>query len=106
MPAASSDSPVAPNNPLVGIYAAVARKTESGDELVAEERISPLEALAMYTRAAAYASFEEKEKGSVAVGKLADFALLSADPTGVPPEEITRIQVEMTIVDGMIVWPH
>jgi len=106
MPAAGSDSPVAPNNPLVGMYAAVARKTEGGDELAAEERISPLEALAMYTRAAAYASFEEKVKGSVAVGKLADFALLSADPTEVRPEEITRIEVEMTIVDGRIVWPH
>jgi len=106
MPAAGSDSPVAPNNPLVGIYAAVTRKTESGDELVAQERISPLEALAMYTRAAAYASFEEKVKGSVAVGKLADFVLLSADPTGVSPEEITRIQVEMTMIGGRIMWPH
>jgi len=106
MPAAGSDSPVAPNNPLVGIYAAVTRKTESGDELVAQERISPLDALAMYTRAAAYASFEEKVKGSVAVGKLADFVLLSADPTGVSPEEITRIQVEMTMIGGRIMWPH
>jgi len=104
--AAGSDSPVVPNNPLVGIYAAVTRKAESGDGLVIEERVSPFEALVMYTQAAAYASFEEKVKGSVAAGKLADFALLSADPTVVQPEEIKRIQVEMTIIDGRIVWPH
>lgn len=106
MPAAGSDSPVAPNDPLVGIYAATTRKAESGDEVGIEERVSPFEALVMYTRAAAYASFEEEVKGSIAVGKLADFALLSADPTGVQPDEIPTIQVEMTIADGTIVWPR
>jgi len=104
MPAAGSDSPVVPNNPLVGIYAAVTRKAESGDELIVEEQISPFEALKMYTQAAAYASFEEEAKGSIAVGKLADLALLSADPTAVSPDEIKKIRVEMTIVDGRIVW--
>jgi hypothetical protein len=104
MPAAGSDSPVVPNNPLVGIYAAVTRKAESGDELIVEEQISPFEALKMYTQAAAYASFEEEAKGSIAVGKLADLALLSADPTAVSPDEIKKIRMEMTIVDGRIVW--
>jgi len=106
MPDAGSDSPVAPHNPLVGIYAATTRKAESGDEIVIEERVSPFEALFMYTQAAAYASFEEGVKGSIAAGKLADFALLSADPTEVQPDEISRIQVEMTIADGRVVWPR
>ena len=101
---AGSDSPVAPNNPLIGIYAAVTRKAESGDELAIEERVSPLEALKMYTQAAAYACFEEEAKGSITVGKLADLALLSADPTAVPPEEIKDINVEMTVIDGRIAW--
>jgi hypothetical protein len=104
MPAAGSDSPVVPNNPLAGIYAAVTRKAESGDELIVEEQISPFEALKMYTQAAAYASFEEEAKGSTAVGKLADLALLSADPTAVSPDEIKKIRVDMTIVDGRIMW--
>ena len=102
--AAGSDSPVVPNNPLVGIYAAVTRKAESGDELVIEERVSPLEALKMYTQAAAYACFEEEAKGSIALGKLADLALLTADPTAVPTEEIKDISVEMTLIDDRIAW--
>ncbi|MBE0415189.1 MAG: amidohydrolase [Dehalococcoidia bacterium] len=104
MPAAGSDSPIVPINPLVGIYGAVTRKVESGEELLPQERISPIEALKMYTQAAAYASFDEGAKGSIAVDKLADFALLSADPCVVPPEGIKEIRVEMTIVDGRIVW--
>lgn len=104
MPAAGSDSPVVPINPLVGICAAVTRKAETGEELLPQERISPIEALRMYTQAAAYASFDEGIKGAIAVGKLADFALLSADPTRVPPDEIKDIQVEMAIVGGTIAW--
>ncbi len=103
-PAAGSDAPVAPPNPLIGIYAAVTRKAENGVELLPQEGISPLEALGMYTHAAAHASFDEQLKGSIAVGKLADLALISADPTQVPPEEIREIRVEMTIMDGSFVW--
>ncbi len=104
MSAAGSDSPVSPINPLVGIYAAVDRKAENGDEIVPEERVSPLEALRMYTQNAAYASFDEGLKGSISTGKLADLALLSADPTQVLPEEIKDIQVEITIAGGRIAW--
>ena len=104
MPAAGSDSPVVPINPLFGIYAAVTRRTESGEALLSQEQISPADALRMYTQAAAYASFDEGVKGSIKVGKLADFALLSADPTQISPEEIMGIRVEMTIVDGSIAW--
>lgn len=101
---ASSDSPVVPNNPLVGMYAAVTRKTESGQELLPEEGVSPRQALAMYTTNAAYASFEEDIKGSIAAGKLADIVVLSDDPTRVPSEQIKDIRVEMTIIGGRVVW--
>ncbi len=102
--AASSDSPVAPLNPLVGIYAAVTRKVEIGQAVLPGEGISPLAALKMYTLEAAYASFEEGVKGSIAPDRLADLVVLSDDPSGVPPEEIKKIQVVMTIADGKVVW--
>ncbi len=102
--AGSSDSPIVPDNPLVGIYAAVTRQAESGQQLLPEERISASQALAMYTINAAYASFEEDIKGSIAPGKLADLVLLSDDPTKTPPAQIKDIKVEMTIIGGKVVW--
>jgi predicted amidohydrolase YtcJ len=103
-PAGSSDCPVAPCDPLVGVYAAVTRKAESGQVLSPEEAISPEEALRIYTLSGAYASFEERLKGSIEIGKLADLVVLSADPTRVPPEEIKEIRVEKTIIGGKVVW--
>ncbi len=102
--AASSDCPVVPANPLVGIYAAVTRRAETGQEILPEQSISVRQALAMYTINAAYASFEEDLKGSITPGKLADVVVLSDNPTTVPPEAIKDIKVEMTIIDGKIVW--
>ena len=102
--ASSSDCPVVPDNPLVGIYAAVTRRAESGQQLPPQECISPSQALAMYTINAAYASFEEGIKGSIASGKLADLVVLSSDPTQIPPERIKEIKVEMTIIGGKVVW--
>ncbi len=102
--AAGSDSPVAPDNPLLGIYAAVTRRAQSGQELLPEEAVSVPQALAMYTTNAAYASFEEDTKGSIAEWKLADMVVLSADPLKSPPEEIKDIQVEMTVVGGKVAW--
>ncbi len=102
--AASSDAPVIPLNPLTGIYAAVTRKAQSGDVLSPEETIIPAQALWMYTMGGAYASFQDDIKGSVTKGKLADLAMLSADPTTVPYEEIKNITVEKTIIGGEVVW--
>jgi predicted amidohydrolase YtcJ len=102
--AASSDAPVVPDNPLVGIYAAITRRAESGEYLLPEEAVSAEQALAMYTVNAAYASFEEDIKGSITPGKLADMVVLSDDPLKSPPEQIKDIRVEMTIIDGKIVW--
>ena len=102
--AGSSDSPVVPDNPLVGIYAAVTRRANSGQQLLPGECISASQALAMYTINAAYVSFEEGIKGSITRDKLADLVLLSDDPTKVSPEKIKNIKVEMTIIGGEVVW--
>ncbi len=102
--AGSSDSPVAPADPLLGIYAAVTRRAETGQALLPEEAVSAGQALAMYTTSAAYASFEENIKGAIAPGKLADMVMLSADPLKVPPERLKDIRVEMTILNGKVAW--
>jgi len=96
--AASSDAPVEPLSPLLGIWAAVVRQS------FPEERITVEEGLQAYTLNAAYLSFEEKVKGSIEVGKFADFTVLSQNPLKVRPEEIKDIKVAMTIVDGRIVY--
>jgi predicted amidohydrolase YtcJ len=102
--AGSSDTPVVPNNPLIGLYAAVVRKSVTGQVLAPEERVSPEEALVMYTTGAAYASFDEPVKGSITPGKYADLVLLSDDPTRVEPEAIKDIRVLKTLIGGDIVW--
>jgi predicted amidohydrolase YtcJ len=102
--AGSSDSPTTSPDPLLGVYAAVTRMTRSGQVILPEERISPLEALGMYAHHGARASFEEMTKGSITPGKLADLVVLSGDPTRVAPEEIKDIEVEMTIINGEVVW--
>jgi predicted amidohydrolase YtcJ len=69
-----------------------------------EEKISPQEALRMYTDEAAKATFEERTKGSITPGKLADLVVLNSDPEELPVEAIKDIQVEMTILNGEVVW--
>lgn len=102
--AASSDSPLVSCNPLLGIYAAVTRRTETGQTLSPQHAVSVEEALRMYTLGGAYASFEEEIKGTISPGKLADLVVLSDDPTGVAPEAIKDIQVMQTIIDGKVAW--
>ena len=102
--AGSSDCPVVPANPLVGIYAAVTRRAETGQLLLPDEGISAGEALAMYNVNAACAEGDEGVKGSLTPGRLADMAVLSDDPLKAPPERIKDIKVEMTIIGGEVVW--
>jgi predicted amidohydrolase YtcJ len=102
--AGGSDLPIGPTNPMIGIYAASSRLAETGEPVLPEERISPLEALRLFTRNAARTSFEESIKGSITPGKMADLVVLSNDPAKVPPNELKDIKVEMTILDGKIVW--
>jgi len=107
--AAGSDAPVAPPGPLSGLAGAV-RRVSSGGALVApQQAVSAEEALAMHTRAAAYAAFEEGERGSLRAGKRADLVLLSGLPvqqagdplSGAPVDALT---VEMTVLGGEIAW--
>ena len=102
--AASSDAPVVPFPPLVGIGAAVTRKAASGQDLLPHESITPLQALEAYTIDAAYAGFEEGDKGSISRGKLADLVILGDDPLTTPPEKIGDIHLMATILDGEVVW--
>ena len=102
--AAGSDSPVVNPNPLVAIYAAISRKTTTGETVSAGEGISLAQALWTYTGGAAYASFEEAVKGSVIPGKLADLVVLSHDLIKIPVDEIKNVKVDMTFVGGEIVW--
>lgn len=103
--AASSDGPVAPPNPLVGIYAAVTRRARGGQVVGAAQRISPAQALGLYTVAGALLSFEEQTKGTITPGKRADLAVLDGDPLAVLPEEIEGITAATTIVGGRVVSP-
>jgi predicted amidohydrolase YtcJ len=102
--AASSDCPIVPPDPLIGIYAAIARLSATGRPVLTKERIGNLAALRMYTQYAALAGFEERHKGSITPGKLADLVLLNGDPSKLPPDEIKDLEVEMTVLDGKIVW--
>jgi predicted amidohydrolase YtcJ len=102
--AGSSDCPVADPDPLVGIYAAVTRRTEGGRELLPQEAVRPSEAIQMYTMAAASAACEETVKGSISSGKVADFVVLSDDPLTFDPERMREITPWMTILAGEIAW--
>jgi predicted amidohydrolase YtcJ len=102
-----SDWFVAPMEPLMGIYAAVTRRTLDSKRpsgWVPEQKITVAEAIRAFTLGSAYASFDEMRKGSIAVGKLADFAVLSADILKINPIEIEKTRVVMTVFDGKIVY--
>jgi predicted amidohydrolase YtcJ len=96
----SSDRPVVTGTPLLGIHDMVNRRTASGAPFNAGEAVTAEEALRAYTWGSAYASKAEHVKGSIEVGKLADFAVLSEDPTAVSPDRIAGLEVIATIIDG------
>lgn len=98
-----SDYPVFPMDPLLGIYTAVTRQTRAGTPSggwYPANRIGIEAALAHYTRDAAYASFEESSKGTISVGKYADFAVLSHDILGLPPAALLETRVLLTVMGG------
>ncbi len=102
-----SDWTVAPLEPVLGIYAAVARHTIDGrypDGWVPEQKITAEEALSAYTAGNAYAVFREREQGRLARGYLADFVLLSEDLTAIPPARIEQLEVRATVVGGRVVF--
>src|SRR6185312_11618800 len=105
--AGGSDAPVERGEPMIEFYAAAARKSmkgESGEGWHPEQAVSREDALKMFTIWPAYAAFEEKDKGSIEVGKLADFTVLSRDIMKIPEAEILETQNEMTVIGGEIIY--
>ena len=105
--ASGTDAPVEPVDPIANFYAAVTRKTlkgvpETGFEPA--QKLSRMEALHAMTLAAAYAAFEEQDKGSIEVGKLADLTVLNQDLITVPEAEILNTDVLLTIVGGEVAY--
>ncbi len=99
-----NDSPVVPPDMIRLLWATTNRVTRSGQVLGADQRIPVRDALAAVTREAAYQSFDEAIKGTLAPGKLADLVILSADPVGTPPEELLGLQVVETWSRGQRVY--
>jgi hypothetical protein len=102
-----SDWPVAPLDPIQGIYAAVTRRTideKNPDGWIPEQKISLEDALKGYTAAGAFAEFAEKTKGTLESGKLADLVVLDKNLFEIPPAEIRNAKVEMTILGGRIIY--
>ncbi len=99
-----TDAPVEDVDPIACFYASVTRRLADGTEFFPEQRMTREEALRSYTRDAAYAAFEEKLKGSLSVGKLADVVVLSEDIMSLPADEIPRARVEYTIVGGRVLY--
>jgi hypothetical protein len=100
-----TDWPVESLNPMLGIYSAVTRNVEtSAFGETSLQKLTVEQAVKAYTLDSAYAEFQEKEKGSLEIGKLADIVVLSKDIFSIQPEEIKDTQVEMTILGGKVVY--
>ncbi|MGE0361881.1 MAG: amidohydrolase [Vicinamibacterales bacterium] len=98
-----TDAPVVPYPPLWTFYHFVTRDTLSAGVLGANQRVTPLEALRMATAGNAWLTMEERTKGSIEPGKLADLVVLSEDPLTAPAERVRDARVELTIVGGRVV---
>lgn len=102
-----TDWDVAPLNPMLGLYAAVTRAPLDGKNpngWFPEQKLTVEESVRAYTMGSAYAEFQEKEKGSITPGKLADMVILSDDIFSIDPVKIREVKVLKTIVGGKVVW--
>ncbi len=102
-----SDSPVAPLNPLFGVYASVTRRTldeKNPGGWIPEQKLSVEETIRAFTLGSAYAEFQEKVKGSIEPGKLADFVILSDDIFVIEPVKIRDVRVLVTVAGGKVVY--
>jgi predicted amidohydrolase YtcJ len=105
--AAGTDAPVEKGDPLIEFYAAVARRSLEGfadANWHLEQRVSRAQALKMLSLSAAYAAFQEKERGSIEPGKLADFTVLAGDIMTIPEAQILQTHILMTIIGGEVVY--
>jgi predicted amidohydrolase YtcJ len=103
--AGSSDFPCGPFEPLLAMQSCVTRTGWDGTPIGLEQRISPREALELYTIGSAYASGEQHRKGRLAPGYLADFVVLGENPLSVDPQRLSAVEVQATYVGGVKVWP-
>ncbi len=104
-----TDAPVEPINPIPCFYASITRKTLKGEPdggYEPEEKMTREQALRSYTLDAAYGAFEENIKGSIEVGKLADFTVFTKDIMKTPEEEILTTEVSLTIVGGKVLFKN
>ncbi|MBP7615282.1 MAG: amidohydrolase [Steroidobacteraceae bacterium] len=101
--ALSSDAPLVPCNPWIGIEAAVSRRTDTGQILACREGVTLLEALEMYTQGGAQASFEADRKGRIGPGMLADLMVLNRNPVPMEPGEIQELRVVRCLIGGKVV---
>src|SRR6476469_5636924 len=102
-----TDWPVAPLDPMLGVYAAVTRATLDGknaDGWIPEEKVTLPEAIGAYTMGAAFAEFQDSEKGSITSSKLADMVIVSGNIFDAKPEAIRNVKVKTTIVGGKVVY--
>ena len=102
--ASGSDHPVGLHPPLLGVQCMVTRKTPDGEVIGPDEKISVTEAFKVYTVNAAAASGESLVKGSLTPGRLADMIVLDQDPWTIDPDRISGVRVDMTIVNGNVVY--
>ena len=100
----SSDVPVTPCDSMVNLHAATTRKTQDGDDLAPGQAITIERALHAFTAAGAFGTFEERIKGTLAPGKLADMVVLDADPTAISPEKLLQTTVRRTVLQGRTVY--
>lgn len=96
-----SDSAVCTANPWTAMWAMVNRRSATGASLDGAEAVTPLEALRAYTTLGAWSGFEEAQKGSLEIGKLADIAVLTRDPLEIDPGDLRSVQSAMTFVGGI-----
>jgi predicted amidohydrolase YtcJ len=102
-----TDWPVAPLDPILGVYAAVTRATLDGKNpggWIPEEKITLPEAIEAYTMGSAFAEFQERDKGCITPGKLADMVILSDNIFDLKPEDIRNVKVKTTILGGKVVY--
>jgi predicted amidohydrolase YtcJ len=101
---ASSDAPIVPLSPLLGLQTMVTRRDYDNRPVWPDEAVPLEEALRVYTLNGAYASFEEGRKGALAPGMLGDVTVYETDLFAVPPAELGAVQVDYTIVDGAVAY--
>jgi predicted amidohydrolase YtcJ len=99
-----TDAPVEDVNPILSFYASVTRRMKDGRQFFPEQCMTRDEALRSYTRDAAFAAFEEDQKGTLSVGKLADVVILSQNLLTIPEAEIPATRVDFTIVGGRVAF--